>query len=50
MKTIHKHYLSAVAFLIFGIIAFACTTVKEPSQTQERRYSNKNEPVYKKRR
>jgi hypothetical protein len=49
MKTIQKHYLSALALLIFGIIAFACTTIKEPTQTQEERYSNKDEPVYKKR-
>jgi hypothetical protein len=48
MKTIHKHYLSALIFVIFGVIAFACTIVKEPSQTQERGYSNKNKPVYKK--
>jgi hypothetical protein len=49
MKIIYKHYLSALALLVFGVIAFACTTVKEPSQTQEKRYSNKDEPVYKKR-
>jgi hypothetical protein len=49
MKKINKHHLSALAFIVFGIIAYACTTAKPVTQTQEsRRYSNKDLPVYKK--
>jgi hypothetical protein len=51
MKTVNKHYLSAAIFVLFAIIAFACTTVKEPTQSQGRSYStsNKEKPVYIKR-
>jgi hypothetical protein len=45
MKKLNKHYLSVSIIVIFVIIAFACTTVKQPVQTQERSYSNKNVPV-----
>jgi hypothetical protein len=51
MKKINKHYISAAIFVLFVIIAFACTTVKEPSQTQGKSYStsDKEKPVYIKR-
>jgi hypothetical protein len=49
MNKINKHHLSALAIIVFGIIAYACTATKPVTQTQEsRRYSTKDQPVYKK--
>ncbi len=50
MSINRKHYLSAIVFIIFATLAFACVVQRQvPVQSEDtRRNSSKDGPVYRK--